>query len=263
MSVTRRVPTLVLALFALAGCDTLSARFKARDGVDLYKAGDYAGASAKFEEAVRKDPKLPVLQLNLGTASLAEFRNVGGKSSEGQAAATRAIKAYQSYLGLKPDDERIKAALVQTFIETGRYEDAVAFFRPQADKNDVEALGVLATVATKCGKKDEAEGWYKKKISATPNKPEGYLSLGVFLWQALDDNTGWPHDKRKEKAEVALEALKKAIDLAPAAPNAYTYANLVYRELAASEPSEEVKRKDLEEASRYFNMALERQNKAS
>src|SRR5262249_40225559 len=102
-----------------------------------------------------------------------------------------------------------------------------------------------------------------KRIDAAPDKPEGYLSFGIFLWQELHDHGDWPHDKRKPKAETALNALKKAVDLQPAAPNGYTYVNLVYRELAASEPSEEATRKDLEEANRYYSMALERQKKAS
>src|SRR5262249_36339775 len=156
------------------------------------------------EEASNMDPTLPVLRLNQGTANLAHFRNLGGKSAEGQNAASKAIASYEKYLELKPGDERVKAALVQTFIETGRYEDAVVFFRPAVEKGDVEAIGVLATVASKCNKPNEAENWHKKKITVTPNKPDGYLSLGVFLWQELHDNPTWPHEKRKEKAAVAL-----------------------------------------------------------
>jgi tetratricopeptide (TPR) repeat protein len=249
------------ALLLLSGCDALSARFRAREGVDLYHAGDFAGAARKFEEAGRLDPALPVLLLNAGTSNLALFRAVGSKSAEGQAAATKAIGAYERYLDLRPQDERVKAALVQTFVETGRYEDAVVFFRPALERTppDVEALGILATVASKCSKSDEAQSWHQKRIDAAPNKPDGYIALGVFLWQELHDHQDWPHDKRKAKADLALERLKKAIELQPAAPNAYTYANLVYREIAATEPTEEGKRQNLEEANRYFKLAAERQ----
>lgn len=210
------------------------------------------------------DPTLPVLLLNAGTSSLAHFRSVGGKSPEGQSAASKAISAYQRYLEKKPQDERVKAALVQTFVETGRYEDAVVFFRPAVERTpaDVEALGTLATIASKCGKAEESQKWHQRRIAAAPNKPEAYLAFGIFLWQELHDHADWPHDKRKAKADLAIDALKKAIDLQPAAPNAYTYVNLVYRELAVSEPTEEGKRQHLEEASRYFKMAAERQNKA-
>jgi tetratricopeptide (TPR) repeat protein len=155
----------------------------------------------------------------------------------------------------------VKAALVQTFVETGRYEDAVVFFRGAADKRDVEALSVLATIATKCGKPDEAQAWHLKRIEASPDKAEGYVSLGVFLWEELHNHADWPQDKRKPKAELAIEKLKKAIDLQPAAPNAYTYVNLVYRELSANEPDADTKKKDLDEAQKYFQMAVDRQKK--
>ena len=227
----------------------------------MYHAADYAGAARKFEEASHLDPGLAVLTLNAGTSSLALFRAVGGKTPEGQTAASNAIHAYERYLDMKPGDDRVKAALVQTFVETGRYEDAVVFFRSAVDKRDVEALSVLATVATKCGKPDEAQAWHLKRIEAAPDKAEGYVALGVFLWQELHDHADWPQDKRKAKAELALEKLKKAIELQPAAPNAYTYVNLVYRELAANEPDADTKRKDLDEAQKYFQMAVDRQKK--
>ncbi len=260
-----RALVVVLLCGFLTGCDTLSARFRAREGVDLYRAGEFAGAASKFEEANKLDPNLPVLLLNAGTSNLAHFRAAGGKSAVGQAAASKAIQSYERYLEKRPDEARVKAALVQTFVETGRYEDAVVFFRPGAEKKpaDVEALSTLATIATKCGKQDEALKWYKKRIEAAPEKAEGYVALGVYLWQELHDSPAVPHEQRKAKADIALDALRKAIDLQPAAPNAYTYANLVYREIAASDPSEEGKRKNIEEANRYYRMATERQSKAS
>lgn len=255
----------VTALFCLTGCDTLSARFRAREGVDLYHAGEFAGAASKFEQANKLDPNLPVLLLNAGTSNLAHFRAVGGKSAAGQAAAAKAIQSYERYLEKRPDETRVKAALVQTFVETGRYEDAVVFFRPATEKKpaDVEALSTLATIASKCGKPEEALKWYKRRIEAAPDKAEGYVALGVYVWQELHDAPSMPHEQRKAKADVALEALKKAIELQPAAPNAYTYANLVFREIAASDPSEDGKRKNIEEANRYYKMATERQSKAS
>jgi tetratricopeptide (TPR) repeat protein len=259
-----KVRPFVAGIFALAtmtGCDTLSARFRAREGVDLYHEGKYAEAASKFEEAVAKDPKLPVLKLNEGTSYLAHFRAVGGKTPEGQKAATKAISAYEEYLELKPNDDRVKGALIQTFVETARYEDAVTFFRPAVEKAppDIEALTTLATIASKCSKPEEAEKWFQKRIDASPNKPEGYLAYGVYLWQELHDHADWPHDKRMPKAQQALDLLKKVIELQPHAPNGYSYTNLVYREMAASDPNADNKKKDLEEAARFYKLAAERQ----
>ena len=250
-----------LALLALvSGCDTLSARMRAGEGCDLYHEGKFAEAAAKFDQAVDKDPKLPVLLLNQGTANLALFRQAGGKSPEGQTAATKAISAYEKYLDKKPYDDRVRGALIQTFVETSRYEDAVTFFRPQVDKTpaDIEALTTLATIASKTGKPDEAAKWYEKRIEASAGKPDGYLAYGIYLWQELHDHQDWPHDKRLPKAQKALEVLQKAIDLQPAAPNGYSYTNLVYREIAASDPSLDGKKKALDEAARFYKLAADR-----
>jgi tetratricopeptide (TPR) repeat protein len=256
-----KIGSLVVGIAALAtmtGCDTLSARFRAREGCDLYHAGKFAEAAEKFDEAVDKDPNLPVLLLNQGTSNLAEFRQVGGKTPEGQKAATKAIAAYEKYLEKKPGDDRVKGALIQTFVETARYEDAVIFFRPAIEKNDVEALSTLATIASKTGKPEEAEKWYQKRVDASAGKPEGYLAYGIYLWNDLHDHQDWPHDKRAPKAQKALELLQKAIDLQPSAPNGYSYTNLVYREMAASDPNPDAKKKDLEEAARFYKLAADR-----
>src|SRR5258708_7077882 len=90
-----RVIGAVAVLGLVSGCDTLSARFRAREGIDLYRQADYSGAAKKFEEAHRLDPALPVLLLNAGTSNLAVFRAVGRKTPEGQGAATRAISSYE------------------------------------------------------------------------------------------------------------------------------------------------------------------------
>lgn len=260
----RAIAAALFLLATMSGCDTLSARFRAREGVDLYHEGKFAEAAVKFEEAVAKDPGLPVLRLNAGTSHLAHFRAVGGKTPEGQKAATKAISAYEKYLDQKPSDDRVKGALIQTFVETARYEDAVSFFRPSVEKTpaDIEALTTLATIASKCSKPDEAAKWYQKRIDASPSKPEGYLAYGVFLWQELHDHAEWPHDKRLPKAQQALDLLKKVMELQPNAPNGYSYTNLVYREMAASDPSEDNKKKDLEEAARFYKLAADRQSKA-
>jgi tetratricopeptide (TPR) repeat protein len=262
-----KVRLVLVGLFAVAtiststGCDTLSARFIAREGADLYHEKKFAQAADKFEEAIQKDPKLPVLRLNAGTCHLENFRAAGGKTPEGQKAATKAIAAYEKYLEMKPGEDRVKGALIQTFVETSRYEDAVICFRPQVEKTpaDIEALTTLATIASKTSKPDEAEKWFQKRIDASANKPEGYLAYGVYLWQELHDHTDWPHDKRMPKAQKALDLLKKVMELQPNAPNGYSYTNLVYREMAASDPSEDNKKKDLEEAARFYKLAAERQ----
>lgn len=258
----RRVALTAAALATLSGCDMLSARFRAREGVDLYHKGDFAGAALKFEEASKLDDSVAVIHLNRGTSNLAIFRAHGNKP-EGKTAGEQAIDAYRKYLAIKPEDEKVKLALIQTFVETSRYDDAVKFFEPAIQKQppDLEALNTLAIIASKCGKPERAQVWHQRRIEIAPDKPEGYVSYGTFLWQWVHDHPEWPHEKRKEKADLAIHALKTAAELQPSAPAAYTYLNLVHRELSTSQPTEDEKKRDLEQADRYFQMAFERQNK--
>jgi tetratricopeptide (TPR) repeat protein len=243
----------------LAGCASLRARMIAQEGVDLYHKQDYAGAAAKFAEAEAHDPTIPTIELNLGFANLSLYR-MAPNSTEAAKAASNAIAAFERYLKLKPKDERARIFLVQTFVDTGKYEDAVAFFKPavEGDRPDPSALNTLAIIAAKTGRFQEAKSWYEKRIAAEPESTEAHLALGVLLWNYLHDHPEENAPKRLELSKEALDTLAAAIKLSPNAPNAYTYTNLVYREKALGESSDDDKRVDFEEANRFYKLGIDR-----
>ncbi len=263
MSARTIVGAIFITLAGLAGCDTLRARYLAREGVEFYRQGQYEAAVERLTEAASLDGDMPSIQLDLGIASLAVHRSEGSKSAVGQASAARAIQAYERYLQLRPNDERVKLSLIQTFVDTNRYDDALAHFRPLVEgaTPNPQALNTLAIVASKCGRPEEARKWYERRIAVESNNPDAHLALGVLLWEELHAHPEWPAQQRRQMAETGIEVLKKAIDLKPAAPNAYTYVNLMYRERAMSQEGDEAKRGDLEAAEHYYRMALERQGR--
>lgn len=261
MGTLRRIALLALALL-LGGCDRIEARYEAHEGVDLYRRGDFAAAAARFERATRLEPSLAAIQLGSGTVNLALFRSAGAKTEAAALAASRAIASYEEYLKQRPDDERVQAALVQMFVEAGRYDDAVEFFRPRVERGDVEAIGVLAAIASKCNRPAEAEAWHWKRVELAPDRADAHLALGVFLWQELHDSDDWPYATKRAKGDLALAALGKAIELQPGSATAYNYAHLVHRDLAAVEPTEAGRRRALEESDRYLKLALDRQRRA-
>ncbi len=231
----------------------------AQQGVDLYHRQDYAGAAAKFAEAQKHDPKIPTIRLNLGLANLSLYR-MAPNGTEAAKAASGAIVAFQEYLKLKPKDDRAKVLLVQTFVDTGKYDEAVTFFKPATESvpPDAQALNTLAIIAAKTGRFDEAKGWYEKRIAAEPQNTEGHLALGVLIWNYLHDHTEVTSEKRLDLANQALKTLAEAIRLSPQAPNAYTYSNLVYREKALAESNDDDKRVDFEEANRFYKLGIDR-----
>lgn len=242
----------------VAGCESLQARMIAQQGVDLYHRQDYAAAAAKFAEARKHDPKMPTIQLNLGFANLSLYR-MAPNTAEAAKAASEAITAFENYLALKPKDERAKVFLVQTFVDTGKYDEAVAFFKPATESvpPDAQALNTLAIIAAKTGRFEEAKGWYEKRISAEPGNTEAHLALGVLIWNYLHDHTELASEKRLDLSNQALKTLAEAIRLSPQAPNAYTYTNLVYREKAFGESNDDDKRVDFEEANRFYKLGID------
>jgi len=247
----------------VAGCDSLHARMLGQDGVNLYHQGKIAEAAKKFDEAGKLDPHIPTIQLNLGFANLALYQ-ASPKSLEGKAAASKAIFAFERYLQLRPDEERARVFLIQTFVDTGRYEDAVTFFKPMVEANppDGEALTTLGIIASKTGRYEDAKGWYEKRIAVEPDNAEARLALGVLLWDYLHTHAELTGEDRIALADVAINHLGEAIRVKPNAPNAYTYTNLVYRERAVGQTDEEKKQKDLEQATKFYNQAQQLQKGA-
>jgi tetratricopeptide (TPR) repeat protein len=250
-------------LLASAGCDSLSARMKAQEAVNLYHRGMLAEAASMFEDAEKLDPYIPTIQLDLGFAELALYQ-ANPRSKDGAAAAAKALTAFERYLSLRPAEERAKSYLIQTFVDTGHYDEAVAFFKPAVEKTppEGEALATLGTIASKTGRYEDAKGWYEKRIAAEPQNADARLALGVLIWDYLHNHAEVVGQQRIATADTALTHLNEAIKLKPNAPNSYTYANLVYRERASGETTDDAKRVDLEQANKFFKQATELQKGA-
>ena len=252
-----------LLIFAAAttGCDTLKARMVASDAANLYHEGKIEEAIAKYDEAAQLDPGIATIQLNLGFANLAVYQN-DPKGKQGDDAANKAVTAFENFLKLKPGNERGREYLVQTFVDTSRYAAAVDYYKPQIEKRDPEVFNTLGIIASKTGNFAEAKDWYSKRVEADPKNPDAKVSLGVLIWDYLHNHAEVVGDQRKQLADEAIKYCKDAIEEAPKAPNAYTYTNLLYRERAAADLTDDEKRPDLEQANEYFKKAMELLKKA-
>jgi tetratricopeptide (TPR) repeat protein len=251
----------LILVAAASGCDTLKARSVAKEAADLYHEGKLDEAIAKYEEAAKFDPNIATIQLNLGFANLAAYQQ-DPKGKNGDLAANRAVEAFESFLKLKPEDERGKQYLVQTFVDTARYDAAVQYFQPQVQKNDPEALNTLGIIASKTGKFAEAKDWYTKRVAADPNNADAHVALGVLVWDFLHNHKEVVAQQRKDLADEGIKVLLDAIKLTPKAPNPYTYTNLLYRERSEADITDDEKRPDLEKANEYFKKAMELQKAA-
>lgn len=286
MSKSRIFPLALAALtlgsaFGSTGCDTLRARARAQKGVEKYRNGDIKAAAQLFSEAAEIDPTVPPIIINRGFTHLALYQQYA-RSKEGQDAANIAVASFRQYMtmpGLKPDQrQRARDYLLQTFVDARRYDEAVEFFKPQVDREnpDIEALTILGNIAKSIGKLDASRMWLERRIKANPKDTDGYVALAIMTWDELcaDSQCRTPLEQRRNnlqlppadriaKANQALELLEQARELSPKAPTPVTYANLILRERSYAEPTDELKRLDLEEATKLQQLAVAMQKAAT
>lgn len=226
----------LLVAGALASCDTLKARREASEAATLYKDGKLSEAAQRYTEAEQLDPGIDVIHLNLGFTYLQLFSQApkGAKADE---YGKRAIEEFEDYIRRRPKDaERGRKYLLQAFVDTKRYDDAVTFFKPEVEgpKPSLEALSILAQIAAKVGRFQDALGWYEKRIDAQPGETDGYTGAGTLIWDYLHKSPSVTGAERVALADRGIRWLKKSIELNAYPPEPYTYVNLLYRERSSA-----------------------------
>jgi tetratricopeptide (TPR) repeat protein len=275
------------ALGLLGSCDTLKARHEANEAAALYKEGKLEVAAERYGSAEKLDPSIAAIHRNLGFTYMQLFSQ-SPRGAKADAYAKQAIDELEEFLKSKPKDEDGRKYLLQMFVDSKRYDDAVAFFKPEVEaaQPSVEAISILAQVAAKVGKFDEALTWYDKRIAIEPKRNEGYDGMGVLIWDYLHNHLSVVGAERIKLADRGIEALKKSIELNPFPGTPYTYVNLLYRERSTAHQCQvgdggvavgppdggvvdpvlggcEQLRADLLEAEKYFKIASEKFKEAA
>lgn len=265
--------------------DTIQARQLAREGNTLYLKSAYHQAIEKYQQALQLDPDTPNLQLNLGYSYFSIYNPDSESDRDRRAAkeavryfsahlerhpgdenarifqiktlltaapsdpelADRALKTFLDMLQANPDDHEARQYLITLFIDCKRYEDAVKFFQAELEKQpgDVETMKILAIIADKSDKIQEAIEWYWRRadVSGDPDKKALlFYEIGTYTWNMLhyqpDRATGAEAIKI---ADQGIEACRRAMQLKENYAEAIVYANLLYLKRAVYE-SEEVGR---------------------
>ena len=203
------------------------------EAVALVKAGDNAGAFAKFQEALIVDPNLQVSLLGLATAGLKI-----GRHAEAATAAEAVLKAdpkneaalrlrYNACLGLE-DPERLAASLVGL----SSVEPAIA--RNGLLKLAFEAYDVNDTV--------RAKERFLKVLEVDPNQPLAHYYLAMVYVNEGASKEAISHLERflalapnTKEAETAREMLKQLVKKSEEArPSAVTPTSCATRALRDS-----------------------------
>jgi tetratricopeptide (TPR) repeat protein len=237
----------VAAALLSSGCQKLRARDHLNKGVQAYKNARYPEAIEHFKQAIELDPSFPTARLYLATAYMVQYIP-GAESPENLQFAENAHREFLKVLEQDP-------------------------------KNEV-AIASIASLYFNQKKFDQAAEWYKKLIEVNPKNKEAYYTLGVIAWtKAFQDNAearaklgmrpedpGPLKDKKvrdqlREKnlamIEEGMKYLEKALELDPQYDDAMAYMNLLYRQRADLQETQEAYKRDWDSADSWVQKTLE------
>jgi Tfp pilus assembly protein PilF len=235
-----------IVVFA-TGCEKLKARDQLNKGVQAFKNAQYPVAVERFKTAVELDPSFATARLYLATAYMQQYIP-GADSPDNMKMAEAAQDQFQQVLNRDP-------------------------------KNTL-ATAYIASLLFNEKKLDEASVWYQKLISIDPKNKEAYYTLGVVAWtKALvangearaklgmkPDDPGPLKDKKVREAVAAKNAaiidegiknLDKSLEIDREYDDAMAYENLLYRQKADLEDSQDAYKADIERANSYFQKTID------
>ncbi|HET6610542.1 MAG TPA: tetratricopeptide repeat protein [Kofleriaceae bacterium] len=226
---------LTLSLFAViaaTGCDQVSGRLALNRGNRLYSDGRYLEAVSAYEEGLAKLPDFVAGHHNCGLAYYKLFRP-GVETPKNLAYANKAAAHLTRYLDENPDDTRIVSLLTTTWMDSGNYKAALAYWEDQLkeDPKSHEVLVILANINKQAGDYDKALSWIRKRIDAeaqTQGKVDAYMDIGKLELSRLRN----PDVVGKERlviADTALAALQKAAALDSKDPMIHSYMASIFK----------------------------------
>jgi tetratricopeptide (TPR) repeat protein len=249
----------LLAFTALSGCNKIKSKQEIKRGNEFLKAAQYQSALASYQEALRLDPKESKLNKHIGIAYMGLYQP-GSKHPKDLEYASKAIEHLKTYVEHYPDDKKALEYLVSMYLNTDRYDDAIAFYQNEIlkrDPKDSKAMQSVAMLYFKKGDFDNGVLWLKKRLEVEGNNPEVYYLIGVQAWDRSYNFPDLDPALRAKIVEDGLASLNKAVEIKPDYFEAVSYINLLYREKAKMEPDPAKKQEYIDTANKYLQQALE------
>lgn len=257
---------LILPLaFASAGCNKFKSRQLIRQGNAYFKEQLYEDALKKYEEAQQLDPDEVRLKKFVAMGNMAIY-NPGSQHEKDVKALETSIKNFKEYLAARPDDEKAAKYLVTTYMNSQRYDDAIAYFKDwfQKKPTDHQAAQTIAMLHAKKGEFEQSMEWQEKLAQLQPKSAEVFYTMGVTCWDKAYNTVpeGLTPEARKAIVDRGMAALQKANELRTDYFEAMLYINLMYREYAKLESDQSKKDALIAQATDWQKKALDARARA-
>jgi tetratricopeptide (TPR) repeat protein len=223
---------LITLVVAGVGCDLIKAKAAFQDGNRLYKAENYRGAIAEYEQAITHKPDFAEAHAYLASAHQALFLPGKEDDAENRAHLDKAIEHFEKSLevnqGGTPNLEATRLTALGALI--GIYSDPpvedfekALFYAEELVKDnpeDVMNKYAMANLYEKFNRVDEAEATYLQVVRDNPEDTKACGALASFynkpLWDA--DGNVWTVESegaRLARFEDAIITMGHCADLEP------------------------------------------------
>ncbi len=256
----RPIPVLLALLLLtpfLGGCNKVRARVEMKKGNERYLNENYRDALVQYQKGLELDPSATFAWRSVGLSALALYKP-GDNSRANRELGDLAVKAFESYLEDYPDDEKVRDYLISTYVNSKKYDQALAYLekQAQADPDNANIQSSRIRLLIEAGRMDEA-----RQLASTlpPNqaKAEALYSISVISWDEAfhGKNLTKPVAEREKDIDLALAGMQEALRINPEYFEAMVYYNLLFREKAKLQTDEAKKQE-------YTAMAIQWQDKA-
>jgi tetratricopeptide (TPR) repeat protein len=232
-----------------SGCNKLKARDNLNQGVNAFKAGQYAEAADHFKTAIALDPTFDVARLYLATAYVQQYIP-GTETAENKKYATAAMEEFQTVLKSDPNNLLATESIANLYYQMKDFPNAMEWNKKvtQLDPKNKEAFYTLGVIPWTEFIGPDREARLNEKMKpedpAPLKDPKERAALKEKYWQSLTEG---------------IENEKKALAVDPEYENAMAYMNLLIRYRADLEDTKEQAQADIKEADTWVEKALQTQ----
>jgi tetratricopeptide (TPR) repeat protein len=256
----RPIPVLLALLLLtpfLGGCHKVRARVEMKKGNERYLNENYREALAQYQKGLELDPSATFAWRSVGLSALALYKP-GDNSKANREMGDLAVHAFESYLEDYPDDEKVRDYLISTYVNSKKYDQALAYLekQAQADPGNANIQASRIRLLIEAGRVPEARQM-ANQLPPNEAKAEALYTLGVGEWDAAfhGKNTTLPAVEQEKRIDEALAGMQEALRIKPDYFEAMVYYNLLFREKAKLQTDEAKKQE-------YFAQATQWQEKA-
>jgi len=235
----KRPLPILLALLMLApvlgGCQKVRARAEMKKGNEMYHDEAYREALAQYQKGLKLDPSATFAWRSVGLSALALYRP-GDNSKANREMGELATQAFEKYLEDYPDDEKVRDYLISTYVNTKKYDQALAYLEKQSKANpdDANLQASQVRLLIESGRVPRAAEVARNMPNGQP-KAEALYSIGVWTWDKSFHGADLPMEERQRLVDLGLTCMDQALKINSEYFEALVYNNLLFREKAKME----------------------------